>query len=84
MFAAGDNRDYPVQVYSGTQGFLAASPAQKDEPEYRKSTELVCDVLGAVVAIIGDTIVLPITIPLTVVNVFTPPANRAHFALARY
>jgi len=62
MMTVGENRAYPVQAYSGIQaGFRNGL------------THTLLDVPFSAAA---DTVVLPYTVPATIVNLSTPPARR--------
>jgi len=60
----GQNKDFPVQAYSGSQGELRSGWA---------FSHVFLDVPLTVAA---DTIVLPYTVAATVVNLWMPPNRR--------
>ena len=84
MFATGNLHDYPVQVYSGTQSIVADEarrPRSHANDDQGIDSPLFLIALSA--AICGDTVVLPVTVPLTLVNPFLRASGRDNFACAR-
>jgi hypothetical protein len=83
LSATGDLRNFPVQIFAGTQSMARQGPDRQNEPEFR-TTYLEVYWFAVLANSFSDTLLLPVTIPLTAWDVVTPESWHGNFAFERH